>query len=132
MTLRPLLIEEEPPDGVVNGVLRIVANMVAQAKIRRNTVVLQLDEYTQRLVDDRVFTRAVRDDLSMYQFAEPKSGGTRSASGSIAVSGVIARERHFVEPETFGDWEDDLRLESTVDDVIRHWYSADRDRERRV
>lgn len=122
MAARPRLIASAAPFGVKNAVLRITANMVAQAKLRRSTVVLQLDEYTQRLVDDRIFTRAVKDDLSMYQYQEPNLGGSRAAGGSIAVSGMIARERHRTEPETFGNWERDLRLTSRKADVLNYWY----------
>lgn len=123
---KPPLVKAKPPHGVENAVLRIVANMVAQAKLRRITVVLQVDEYSQRLVDDRIFTRAIKDDLAMYQREDPEVGGRRPAAGAIGVGGMIARERRYAEPENFGDWEKNLRLASTKEDLIRYWYGEGR------
>lgn len=126
LSARPPLIKAPAPPGVAGGVMRIAANMVAQAKLRRKTQIIQLDEYTQRLVDDRIFTRGIKEDLSLYQRQDPEIGGRRPAAGSIGVTGIIAREHHASPPDVFGDWTKDLRLTSTVQDVIDYWYGGGR------
>lgn len=60
------VIKSAPPQGVQNAVLRIVANMVAQAKIRRQTGVLNISEYRQTLMPDTVFTKSIKEDLEVY------------------------------------------------------------------
>lgn len=54
------------PSGIDNIALRIVANMVAQAKIRRDTSIVRVDDYEIKMADDEIFTKAIRSDLSLY------------------------------------------------------------------
>lgn len=106
-----------PPEGVKNGVLRILANMVAQARLRRKTSVINIDEYTQRLVDDKIFTRSIKDDLAMYQVREPAN--SRLAHGSIGVTSTLGRPGQS-SPTTSGDWSP-LAYKSTLADVNTYW-----------
>lgn len=66
---------ETVPLGVANATLRVAANIVAQAQIRRQTQILNIDEYSQRMVPDSVFTRAIRADLEPYVIKESQSLG---------------------------------------------------------
>jgi hypothetical protein len=112
------------PDGLKNAVLRVVANMVAQAKLRRATNVMQVGEYEQRLVDDRVFTRAIKDDLLLYQREEPTIGGARPWVGSIGVTGMSGMADEYAHhPDTFGDWTKMRLRHSTLRDVLACWRS---------
>jgi hypothetical protein len=77
---------EDVPLGVANGTLRIVANMVAQAKLRRQTSIISIDEYQQRLVPDTVFTRSIKEDLEPYVVAAQKSP-VPFASGNVTIFG---------------------------------------------
>lgn len=66
--------DEEVPKGVQNGVLRIVANLVAQARIRRQTAILDVNEYRQTLVPDEVFTKSIKADLLPYVDTDDEHG----------------------------------------------------------
>lgn len=128
----PPVIAAPPPKGVVNGALRVVANMVAQARVRRKTAILQLDEFTQRLVEDDIFTSSIKSDLALYQRQEPKLGGRRAASGAIETTGLLGDDS-LVYRYT-GNWEKDLAGQKPSEAaVIRYWYApTGPDGERRV
>jgi len=54
------------PPGLDNVAMRLVANMVAQAVMRRETPIVQIDDFTINMVDDQVFTQAIRADLRRF------------------------------------------------------------------
>ncbi len=62
----PDIIADEPPRGVQNATLRLVGNIIAQARIRRTNGVLSLDEFRQMLMPDEVFTDSIKSDLLPY------------------------------------------------------------------
>jgi len=55
------------PAGVHNIATRIVANMCAQAVLRRETPVIHIGEYATKMVDDMVLTPAIMKDLRRYR-----------------------------------------------------------------
>lgn len=57
---------DEVPAGIENIAERIVANMVAQAKLRRNTSIVNMDDYEVKIINDAVITPAIRKDLKEY------------------------------------------------------------------
>ena len=59
-------VETAIPSGIHNIALRLVANMLAQARIRRDTPIVRVDDFAIRMVDDTVFTRAIQTDLRRY------------------------------------------------------------------
>ena len=85
------------PEGVKNGTLRIVANMVAQAKLRRTTSIISIDEFQQRLVPDTVFTRSIRDDLEPYKARGGAGAGSRSGSITVQSSFRARHHKPFIE-----------------------------------
>ncbi len=54
------------PPGLDHIARRGCANVVAQASFRRESTIVQVDDYTIQMVDDRVFTTSIRDDLKRY------------------------------------------------------------------
>lgn len=58
--------ETEIPRGIHNIASRLAGNMVAQAKLRRETAIVHNDDYQQNFIDDRVMTAAIRKDLKLY------------------------------------------------------------------
>ncbi len=54
------------PPGIDHIAMRVCANVVAQASFRRESTIVQVDDYTIQMVDDRVFTTSIRDDLKRY------------------------------------------------------------------
>lgn len=67
-------IDKIPP-GIHWIALRIAANMVAQATIRRDSPILTVGEYAVKLVEDDVVTKSIKKDLQKYPF-RPKIGIT--------------------------------------------------------
>lgn len=65
----------EVPAGINNIAMRICANMVAQAVIRRETPIIRVGEYAVKFNDDAIFTRAIQTDLARY----PKKANFRMA-----------------------------------------------------
>jgi hypothetical protein len=61
------------PPGIHNIAKRIVANMLALAVLRRETPVVKIDDFTIRMVEDQIFTRAIKQDLAKY----PRKPGFR-------------------------------------------------------
>ena len=58
--------EDGVPPGIHNIALRVCANMVAQAVLRRDTPIVRVDDFNVRTVEDRVITSAIKDDLKQY------------------------------------------------------------------
>jgi len=54
------------PPGIDHIAMRVCANVVAQASFRRESTIVQVDDYTIQMVDDRIFTTSIRDDLKRY------------------------------------------------------------------
>ena len=56
----------EVPPGINHIAMRVCANVVAQASFRRESTIVQVDDYRIQMVDDQIFTEAIRSDLSRY------------------------------------------------------------------
>jgi len=56
----------EVPPGIHNVAMRIVANMIAQAAMRRDTTVVKVDDYSIQITDDKIFTSAIQQDLANF------------------------------------------------------------------
>lgn len=56
----------EVPPGINHIAMRVCANVIAQATFRRESTIVQVDDYKVQMVDDRVFTTSIRDDLKRY------------------------------------------------------------------
>jgi len=54
------------PPGINNIALRMMSNMLAQAVLRRETPIVKIDDFTIKMVEDQVFTSAIRKDLARY------------------------------------------------------------------
>lgn len=54
------------PPGIDHIAMRVCANVVAQASFRRESTIVQVDDYTIQMVDDRIFTTSIRNDLKRY------------------------------------------------------------------
>ena len=67
------------PPGINNIALRMVANMMAQAVMRRDTPIVRVDDFSFQMVDDQVFTNAIKKDLSKYPY-KPNLGMIRVGS----------------------------------------------------
>ena len=65
------LDDETVPAGLHNIAVRIVANMVAQAVLRRETPIIRIGDYAVRMTDDAIITPAIRRDLMRYRRTQP-------------------------------------------------------------
>lgn len=54
------------PPGIHHIALRIAANMVAVANMRRQTPIVKIDDFQVDMVEDKVFTKNIRRDLKLY------------------------------------------------------------------
>ena len=54
------------PPGINNIAMRIVANMLAMAVLRRETPVVKAADFAVQMVEDQVFTDSVKSDLRRY------------------------------------------------------------------
>lgn len=61
------------PYGIHQIALRAAANMTAVAILRRETPIVQQDDFTIRMVEDQVFTEALMKDLNNY-LPKPRIG----------------------------------------------------------
>jgi len=59
---------EKVPPGIENIALRMAANMVAQAQLRRETPIVRHDDYSVDMVEDKVMTNAIKNDLARFPF----------------------------------------------------------------
>jgi len=62
---------DKVPPGIHSIALRIMSNMVGQAVLRRTTPIIKKDDFSVQLVEDRVFTEAIKKDLRRY-LAKPR------------------------------------------------------------
>lgn len=62
------------PPGIHNIALRAGANMVAFARVRRNTDIIEREDMLPAVVRDRIFTSDIKADLSMYPKKVAASG----------------------------------------------------------
>lgn len=83
---RDYRLEETIPPGIHNIAKRMVANMVAQAVLRRDTPLVKIDDFNVQMVEDKIFTDAIKADLSRYP-AKAKFKITRVRSNSEVLSG---------------------------------------------
>jgi len=60
------LDSDNVPPGLHNIAVRIVANMCAQAILRRETPVIRIGEFAVRMTDDTIVTPSIKRDLSRY------------------------------------------------------------------
>ncbi len=65
---RNFTAEGEVPAGIHNIALRLVANMVAQAQIRRQTPIVRHDDFTVQMVEDTIFTSSIKFDLARFPY----------------------------------------------------------------
>ena len=56
------------PPGIHSIALRIVANMVGQAQMRRETPIVQHDDFSIQMLDDKIFSSAIQKDLARYPY----------------------------------------------------------------
>lgn len=63
---RNYLSEVEVPAGIENIAMRMAANMVALANLRRETPVVKHDDFNIKMVEDKIFTNGIKEDLSRY------------------------------------------------------------------
>jgi len=68
---RDYYIENKIPSGINNITLRICANMIAQSQLRRDTPLVKIDDFNIQMVEDKIFTEAIRRDLSRFP-AKPR------------------------------------------------------------
>lgn len=54
---------EEVPAGIHNIAMRMAANMVAQAVLRRETPIVRIDDFAVKMVSDAILTKDIREDL---------------------------------------------------------------------
>ena len=110
--------ESDVPEGVRNAALRIVSNMIHQARLSRRDSIVTVDEFGRR--EERptrapsgdIFTQTVKDDLLMYQVTEGAQG-QRLAKGYIPFGGSLYEDeddasRIAPDPQAsqfFGTWD---------------------------
>ncbi len=57
-------VDEDNIPGIIENVaLRMAGNMVTVAMLRRNTSLIQSDNFDMGLIQDRIFTDAIKQDL---------------------------------------------------------------------
>ena len=54
------------PPGINHIAMRVCANVIAQATFRRESTIVQVDDYKVQMLDDQIFTDAIKKDLSRY------------------------------------------------------------------
>lgn len=62
---------DEIPPGIHHIALRIMKNLLGQAVVSRSTPIVRVDDFTIKMVEDQVFTKAIREDLRVY-LAKPR------------------------------------------------------------
>lgn len=72
--------EGDVPPGIHHIALRIMKNFLAHAVVSRETPIVRVDDFTIRMVEDQVFTHAIRNDLRTYP-AKPRFRILRISSG---------------------------------------------------
>jgi hypothetical protein len=56
----------EVPPGIHHIAMRVCANVIAQATFRRESTIVQVDDYQVQMLDDQIFTDAIKKDLARY------------------------------------------------------------------
>jgi len=56
----------EVPPGINHIAMRVCANVIAQATFRRESTIVQVDDYQVQMLDDQIFTDAIKKDLARY------------------------------------------------------------------
>ncbi len=59
---------DKVPPGIEFVALRMAANMVAQANLRRQTPIVRHDDFSVDMVEDKVFTNAIKRDLARFPY----------------------------------------------------------------
>lgn len=59
------------PPGIHHIALRIMKNLMGHAVMSRSTPIVRVDDFTIRMVEDQVFTPAIKRDLRTYP-AKPR------------------------------------------------------------
>lgn len=54
------------PPGIDHIAMRAAANVVAQASYRRESTIVQVDDYHIEMLDDNIFTESIMRDLRKY------------------------------------------------------------------
>lgn len=57
---------KEVPAGIHGIALRMMSNHVGHANLRRTTPIIRVDDFSIKMIEDRVFTPAIRDDLKRF------------------------------------------------------------------
>ena len=68
---RNYLVEGTVPAGIDNIALRMAANLVAIAVVRRDTPIVRVDDFNIQIVRDEIFTEPIQKDLSRFP-AKPR------------------------------------------------------------
>lgn len=58
--------DADTPPGISNISLRMAANIIAQAQMRRESPVVTVENFNIKLVYDRIFTTDIKEDLSRF------------------------------------------------------------------
>ncbi len=85
------------PRGITNATMRIVGNMVAQARQRRQSSTMSLSEFREILIPDEVFTDSIRKDLDPYYKGGRKYRNITPAASSAIPFKMMVTNRHTVE-----------------------------------
>ncbi|MCD5326140.1 MULTISPECIES: hypothetical protein [Pontibacillus] len=59
-------LRESVPEGIHFIAIRLVANMLGQAQIRRDKLVTDIQDFNNIVVTDRVFSKEIRRDLEIF------------------------------------------------------------------
>ncbi len=59
---------EKVPPAIDSIALKMASNMVAQAITRRDTPIIKIGEYAVRMVEDKVFTSNIKDELKRFPY----------------------------------------------------------------
>jgi len=59
-------LREEIPPGIHGIALRMLNNAVGHALLRRTTPIVRVDNFSIRMVEDKVFTSSIKEDLKRF------------------------------------------------------------------
>ncbi len=57
---------KEVPKGINGIALRMMSNHIGHANLRRTTPIIRVDDFTIKMIEDQVFTTAIKNDLKRY------------------------------------------------------------------
>ena len=75
------------PAGISNIAERIVVNMIGFSAQRKTSPIVKTNEFNVQLVEDKIISKAIKEDLSMYLSEHAASVGF-----SISISNRLTRE----------------------------------------